>query len=1689
MNNQRTKAPNASDPDLKKHFRTLGALLPLIALMSAAEPIVAQSAYEFPDYIKPSNTDAGDRFAYAIAADGNTLVVSARDEGSAATGVDGDQSDNSAPSSGAVYVFVRDIGGGWEQQAYLKASNTDSYSDFGTSVALSGDTLVVGAPREDSGATGVNGDQDYPLAVGSGAAYVFVRSGTSWSQQAYLKASNTDIGDAFGSAVAIHGDTIVVGAPDEDSFASGVNGNQFDNTVSNAGAAYVFSRSGTTWTQQAYLKASNTEADDHFGEAVAVHGNRIAVGAKDEDSNATGINGNQSNDLAENAGAVYVFQRLGTVWSEDAYLKASNTDPGDEFGGAVSLFGDTLAVGARLESSQASGIDGDQASNSTAYSGAVYLFEHDGSDWAQHVYVKASNAGGLEFFGRAIDLKADRMIIGAYAEDSATVGVDGNQDDFGANSSGAAYVFERTPDSWQQISYLKASNTDEGDSLGFSVAIGEGFAAAGAFVEQGAATDINGDDSDNSADNAGAVYAYSAPRTYSIEGAVSGLVGSGLAIQLNSAETLPLTADGAFAFSTRLREGAGYAVSIQSQPSQPTQFCRLANETGLIAGANVSDIEVNCDPPILASGFAFNEYIKASNTDDADEFGLALAVDGDTLVVGAAQEDSSTIGIGGAQGDNSALQAGAVYAYLRDPSGVWSFDRYIKASNTDAGDNFGLAVALSGDTLVVGAPGEDSAATGFNGDQLDDSQPDAGAVYVFVRDGSGQWFPEAYLKASNTDAGDLFGSSVAVSGDTIVVGAPGEDSGSSGVDSDQDNNSADDAGAAYVFVRSGASWSQQAYLKPSNSESNDLFGGAVDIDGDAVIVGSRHEDGGDSSGVDESAAQAGAAYVFFRTDSAWSQDAYLKADEPDAGDFFGRSVAIDGRFAAVGADLDDGPDNQNEDIGRVYVFERVAGGWSQDQALFASNAEAADRFGYAVDISDRQILVGAWQEDSASTGVDDHPLDNDLTDAGAAYLFSRDFEQWQESHVLKSHAPDESDYFGAALAISGGLIAIGASAEDSRSVGVGGDATDNSGFFNGAVYAYDAASYAVGGSVSGLAGSGLTLRLNGEELLAISTNGPFEFDQRSLAGSVYSVDILSLPGNPQQSCRVTNGSGYVPNQDVTSIEVECISAYRIGGTVTGVAGPGLILQNNGGDDLTITSNGTFIFPTRVGDGQAYEVTVASTPSSPNQRCQVSNGSGIVQGQNVQDVQVQCQTVYTIGGTVSGLDGEGLVLAINGGDRLPISGNGNFQFSRALPSGTSFEVTIRRNPDFPPQLCQVDNGSGTVQNQAVSNIEVTCVSGYRIGGTVTGVDGPGLVLANNGGPPFFISENGPFEFPRFALDGSAYSVTIEETSVNPPQSCQISNSSGTVQGQDVDDIEVSCETGYRVGGQATGVQGPGLVLANNGSDELSIIANGGFIFDQRLNVGEAYNVTVIANPESPEQLCSIANGTGEAIDTDIDNVQIECKRARRIGGTVQGLQGQGLIVKLNHSSLLEIDGNGPFQFPLALPDGSAYQVVIDTQPTEPSQTCTVINGSGQASGGDVVDVLLDCEPPQQYAGQIQFPESSISVSESDGMVQLVIQRVGGSDGAITVRVASIDGSAIGGQDFVELDTQKFWPDGEDADRSVDIVLIDDEAEEPTEQFHVALEIISGEAAVGTIGQIELTIINDDGSLFADRFEAK
>ena len=321
--------------------------------------------------------------------------------------------------SGSAYVFTRN-GSTWTQQAKLTASDAAIWDNFGFSVSVSGDTVVVGVYGDDVALTD------------SGSAYIFTRSGSTWTSQAKLTASDAAAGDYFGWSVSVSGDTAVIGAIGND----GVGGN--------SGSAYVFTRSGSTWTQQAKLTASDAAASDYFGWSVSVSGDTAVVGADLDD------------DGGDKSGSAYVFTRIGSTWTQQQKLTASDAAAWGLFGYSVSVSGDTAVVGAA----------GDKWEGGN--SGSAYVFTRSGSTWTQQAKLTASDATSWYCFGCSVSVSGDTAVVGAH------------RDDDGGIRSGSAYVFTRIGSTWTQQAKLTASDAAADDLFGFSVATDGGRVVVGA---------------------------------------------------------------------------------------------------------------------------------------------------------------------------------------------------------------------------------------------------------------------------------------------------------------------------------------------------------------------------------------------------------------------------------------------------------------------------------------------------------------------------------------------------------------------------------------------------------------------------------------------------------------------------------------------------------------------------------------------------------------------------------------------------------------------------------------------------------------------------------------------------------------------------------------------------------------------------------------------------------------------------------------------------------------------------------------------------------------------------------------------------------------------------------------------------------------------------------------------------------
>ena len=847
----------------------------------------------------------------------------------------------------------------WVQQAYIKAANAQTDDNFGLSISISGDTLAVGALGEDSNQTtitnGTTASSDNS-SDDSGAAYVYKRTGTTWAQEAYIKAANAEAWDGFGASVTVSGDTLAVGALGEDSNQTTITNGATasgDNSASLTGAVYIYKRNGTTWAQEAYIKAANAESDDFFSEWISVAGDTLAVAAKREDSNQTTItNGTAAsgNNSATWAGAVYVYKRTGISWEQQAYIKAVNARAQAYFGGSVSVFGDTLAVGSWGEfSNQTTITNGITASgNVTAHrTGAVYVYKRTGDAWAQEAYIKAANSEGGDDFGLKVSLYGNTLAVGAQFEDSNQTTITNGATASSDNSFshvGAVYVYKRTGATWAQEAYVKAANADWFDQFGSDISVSNDTMAVGAKMESSNQSTItNGDtaSTDNSLSNTGAVYVYRRNGTTWAQEAYIKAVNRGF--------------NDEFGYSVSLSNDT-LAVGARGEASNQTTITNGTTASGNNSAANAGAVyvyhresigDMNQDSVDERVGIHQQAYIKAANAEAGDEFGMSISISGDTLAVGARGEDSNQTTITNgttASSDNSATEAGAVYVYKRTGT-TWSQEAYLKAANAEAGDEFGREVSLSGDTLAVGAPGEASNQTTItNGTTAssNNSAIRAGAVYVYKRGGT-TWAQEAYIKAANTEAVENFGKSVSVAGDTLAVGAPGEDSNQTTITNGttaSGDNSAYWAGAVYVYKRTGTTWAQEAYIKAANAEAYDFFGASVTVSGDTLAVGASSESSnqttitnGITASGNNSAADAGAVYVYKRTGATWAQEAYVKAANAEAGDYFGGSLSLYGDTLAVGASSEDSnqttitngttasPDNSASNAGAVYVYK------------------------------------------------------------------------------------------------------------------------------------------------------------------------------------------------------------------------------------------------------------------------------------------------------------------------------------------------------------------------------------------------------------------------------------------------------------------------------------------------------------------------------------------------------------------------------------------------------------------------------------------------------------------------------------------------------------------------------------------------------------------------------------------------
>jgi hypothetical protein len=865
------KAWDATGRELLARMEVRGSSVALcVADAGATYPVSIDPLFVNVEARLAENSVAGDHFGTAVAISGDTALVGA-DEADTPDGSE----------AGAAYVFVRSGAGStakWYPQTRLVPNNPSAFARFGTSVALDGDTALIGAPA----GQGVPGVQ-------TGAAYFFVRSSGVWSQQGDpLAAPNAAAEDLFG-AVALRGDRAIVGASLDDTTAGGAN----------AGSACIYGRSGTgAWTFLQQIFAPSAAAGDKFGAAVAIAGDLALIGAPERQTAA-----------GSKAGIAYIFAGGSGTWSSEASLQPETPRAGAQFGTSVDLDGGTAIVGAQL----------DDPNGQTDAGSATVFVRGSSNAWPREQTLFAATPTAKASFGYAVTLRGDVAVVGALEQAI----ISGEAEAISAS----AHVFFRTGTQWSPASLLAPVDTVPTVRTIPTTSFGAALDFDGTSLIVGAYFD----------------------RT---------LVGP----QSGTAEIF-------------LRNGNGWTPQATLVASDSPNFDRfgysVAGEGTLIAIGSEFDDTIKDNNTGTAyvfaernSGWVQVARLSARDGTNNSGFGRSIAVHDDQVYVGAPGTATSA-------GSN----VGAVYVFSRSGP-VWNQRQRIDFNGAQAFSDFGSAVAAHGQTLLIGVAQRQR-------------------VQVFGLSGSTWQLTGTLSSGGLPEAG--FGSALAYDGATAIVGAPLADNG---------------AGRAYVFARNATAFDaavpivvdlrQQDAGSGSNMNLGDRAGTSVAISGTTALVASPYHDAGVLR-------NRGRVTVYVRTARGWESQATLTSAPLGFSEAFGFSAALAGDRALVGAPLEN--TTSGNDAGAAYLFTRKEGVWSPQARLTAGvDASTDDQFGNAATLLGDFAVVTAFVDGAAGE------------DSGSAFLFRiGDLPEITRQPLSASLLPNRTVIFDIAATGSGQL--------------------------------------------------------------------------------------------------------------------------------------------------------------------------------------------------------------------------------------------------------------------------------------------------------------------------------------------------------------------------------------------------------------------------------------------------------------------------------------------------------------------------------------------------------------------------------------------------------------------------------------------------------------------------------------------
>jgi len=701
---------------------------------------------------------------------------------------------NHSRGVGAVYVYRR-VGTQWVQQQLLEASVP--FNLFGAVLAVDGDLLVVGAPG------------DWDAFATPGAAHVLRRTASGWIEEARLTAPDATPGDGFGWSVAVHDGRVVIGGRRE--------------------AVFLFGHDGAAWVLEQQIEASDGTPGDLFG-FVTIHGDRIVVGAP----NRNGV------------GAAYVFDGSPSGWIEGQILEAGDGSPEDDFGSELELQNETLVIAAP-------GVDG-----AAERLGSVHVFRNEAGYWIEEIELHPRDVQDYMDFGTSLSLDGDRLVSGT--------------------NGGFAYVFRRDTSGWIEDARLDAGEYPYGTRW-----LGWATAADGGVIVVGATGD------DENGPSAGAAYVFDSSEGEPARAETKLRTGSegdrlGFPIFMDGSDII-VGANRAGAGGAVLvlrRDGARHVVAQELSPSDAEALDYFG--TSISISGDVMAIGANGDDDAGPDSGAV--YLFRRNAGRWEERGKLTAPDavaGENFGMGVVLE-GGTLGVSAPWDDDQGTRSGSVYVF-RGGDTIWNLESKLVPAEVGSGDYFGLALALRGDTLVASAP-------------FDGIWDVYGSVYTYQRTGS-QWNPTGRLRP-NTSAGANFGWALSMDDDELVVGSP----------VDHGNGYLD--GAAYVYRRSGATWSLEGEISAGLASPLDGFGYSVRLVGDTILVGAYYDD--------DAILDSGSVYLFRREGDEWVERQRVAASDPMSGSLYGYAVDTDESNIVVGAPLDDdgGPAS-----GSIYLYEEA----------------------------------------------------------------------------------------------------------------------------------------------------------------------------------------------------------------------------------------------------------------------------------------------------------------------------------------------------------------------------------------------------------------------------------------------------------------------------------------------------------------------------------------------------------------------------------------------------------------------------------------------------------------------------------------------------------------------------------------------------------------------------------------------